>query len=189
MLPPVPAEALCDLDNLLRLLPGLSRQRSINASWLRILFDRQKKECTWCGKPVPPRSSTWCSPVCVTAFNLRCSPQHQTTFVAQRDKHCCQICGRDTRAAEQAGKLAWAAERHLYPYPTPYSVYGPAQAQIYQRFGYGRGRWREVDHIVPVVLGGGLCHTDNLRLLCGACHETETTKLAGGRRTKRKAKR
>lgn len=36
----------------------------------------------------------------------------------------------------------------------------------------------EIDHIIPVCEGGGLCDTDNLRLLCRMCHQRQTTMLA-----------
>lgn len=38
-----------------------------------------------------------------------------------------------------------------------------------------------MDHILPVVEGGGLAGLENLRTLCTACHKTETAKLAGRR--------
>jgi 5-methylcytosine-specific restriction protein A len=42
----------------------------------------------------------------------------------------------------------------------------------------------EIDHIVPVVEGGGSCGLENLRTLCVVCHRQETRKLAK-RRSKR----
>lgn len=49
----------------------------------------------------------------------------------------------------------------------------------------GARRLWEMDHIVPVVEGGGDCGLDNLRTLCWRCHRSETAALAG-RRSKRK---
>lgn len=37
----------------------------------------------------------------------------------------------------------------------------------------------DIDHIIPVVEGGGLCGLDNLRTLCIPCHKKETKILAG----------
>ena len=42
------------------------------------------------------------------------------------------------------------------------------------------GRW-EMDHIVPVCEGGGLCGLDGYRTLCIPCHKTETAELAARR--------
>lgn len=39
-----------------------------------------------------------------------------------------------------------------------------------------KGRW-EMDHIIPVVEGGGECGLDNLRSLCQPCHKTVTAEL------------
>lgn len=50
---------------------------------------------------------------------------------------------------------------------------------------YGRaGEWFvkhlwEMDHIVPVVEGGGSCGLDNLRTLCVPCHKAATKELRG----------
>jgi 5-methylcytosine-specific restriction endonuclease McrA len=45
----------------------------------------------------------------------------------------------------------------------------------------------EMDHVVPVVKGGGGCGLDNLRTLCWACHRAETARLAAERARARKA--
>ncbi|MDR4483802.1 MAG: HNH endonuclease signature motif containing protein [Nitrospirales bacterium] len=39
------------------------------------------------------------------------------------------------------------------------------------------GRFWEVDHIIPVSLGGGGCGLDNLRTLCWVCHKEVTADL------------
>jgi len=49
-----------------------------------------------------------------------------------------------------------------------------------------RTRLWEMDHILPVVEGGGDCGLDNLRTLCWACHARETADLARRRAATRK---
>ncbi len=44
----------------------------------------------------------------------------------------------------------------------------------------------EMDHVVPVVEGGGSCGIENLRTLCRACHRRETACLAKRRALARK---
>ena len=39
----------------------------------------------------------------------------------------------------------------------------------------------EIDHIIPVIEGGGCCGLDNLRTTCIPCHRKETKELAGRR--------
>lgn len=36
----------------------------------------------------------------------------------------------------------------------------------------------ELDHVIPVAEGGGVCGPDNLRLLCLACHKRESRNLS-----------
>jgi 5-methylcytosine-specific restriction enzyme A len=52
-----------------------------------------------------------------------------------------------------------------------------------------RRRCWEMDHIVPVIEGGGDCGLENLRTLCWACHARETKALAARRAEKRKAEK
>ena len=43
----------------------------------------------------------------------------------------------------------------------------------------------DMDHIVPVIEGGGACGLDNLRTLCIPCHRGQTKALAGRRARKK----
>ena len=164
------------LDDLLLYIPGMRKMRSINASLLRTLLDRPKKHCTWCGGKVTKGRSTWCGDACVKEYQLRCDAQTQLRFVIDRDKGICQVCDRDT---VEAVKL-WAAKRTELETANPGVVYryGDLMKQHAAAFGYGRGHWSEVDHIIPVSEGGGLLGPKNLRLLCGQCHLMVTSKLA-----------
>lgn len=61
---------------------------------------------------------------------------------------------------------------------------GWAAYRVWERDGNicamcGEKKYCEVDHIVPVSKGGGLCPLDNLRMLCQKCHRKETNKLRG----------
>jgi len=177
------------LDDLLALLPGLRRVRSLNADWLRVLTDRQKGECTWCGQPVAKGRSTWCSDDCVKAFKLRCCPNTAAAFAEKRDNGICQKCGRDCRKAERDARAeGLMRHRPQLPGETPYEyrrVLDAREKRLREEFGYARGRWSEIDHLVPVVLGGGLCDPAGLRTVCGACHLEATNQLAGSRRKKK----
>lgn len=164
-----------NLDQLLAAVPGLRRCRRLNADWLRRLLDRQKGECTWCGSQVPKGSRTWCSDDCVSAFRLRCDPQAQAAFVARRDNDTCSICGRVIAEMEREFARKFREWRKSLENPWPRDW--DAEYQFSEEHGVGRGNWREVDHIVPVIEGGGLCGPENLRLLCGICHGNETAKL------------
>lgn len=171
------------LDDLMTVLPAIRKTRRLNADTLRWLLDRQRGQCTWCGAPVGKGRSKWCSDQCVDAFKSRCCTQTQMRLVIQRDRGICQSCGRDTVASERAGKLAWQEAK--FPLGIPWANRGPERDKIFAAYGWARGQWREVDHILPVVSGGGLRGIENLRLLCGECHQHETARLAASRKRKK----
>jgi hypothetical protein len=183
------------LDELLQVVPGMRRQRQLNADWLRTLLDRQRGECTWCGKPVGKGRSTWCGDACVKAFGLRCSANVFRTFVVDRDHGICRACGRDTKQAERDYNAAKKAARHQVASDHPgLSSYGGKQfnemvdalmGDVAMLYGYARSAFREVEHTVPVVEGGGLCEVDQLHLYCGACHAESTKRLSERRKTKK----
>jgi len=171
------------LDELLVIVPGLRTMRSMNADLLRHLLNRKRKECTWCGNPVGKGRSTWCSDQCVEAFRSRCDSGHQVLLVTKRDKFICQLCGRNTKESQEAGIQASRAAG-LRPGVAPFSTAATTRRdEIWAQYGYARGRWSEVDHIVPVVEGGGLLGIENLRWVCGACH-AEVTRVLAKRRAK-----
>lgn len=164
------------LDELLALLPGVRTMRSISADMLRHLLNRKRRECTWCGNPVGKGRSKWCSDQCVEAFRSRCDSCHQVTLVNARDKGICQLCGRDTGESKRAAIAEW--NRVKGNYGASWSQYGEPQNALFAQYGWARGRWFEIDHIVPVIEGGGLLGIDNLRTACGACHAEVTNQLA-----------
>lgn len=176
------------LDELLQAVPGMRRLRSINADLLRILLDRKKGECTWCGEATGKGRRTWCSDQCVKSFSLRCDAGKARSYVATRDRGICAACGRDTLKAEadaaQQGIKAWPSWRSGESQQDHQARRDAALLRLRVEFGYARGQYREVDHDPPVVEYGGLCPVEQLRLLCGACHADETKRLAGRRAAK-----
>ncbi len=76
-------------------------------------------------------------------------------LIWQRDKGICAQCGQDP----SIGKF------HRNDEP---------RANTWYRTG---DLW-QVDHIMPVVEGGGECGLSNLRTLCTECHRKETAELA-----------
>lgn len=170
-----------DLDHLLELLPTLRRLRTINADMLRVLLGRENGECTWCGGELKGRQRCWCSAECVHQFRLRTDNAYQIDYVRKRESDKCQRCGRNVAEA----KATW--DKRIKSHGAP------AKDQLKRELallGHGRGKWWEVDHAIPVCEGGGLCSIENLRLLCGKCHQEVTSQLTKRNSTrKRKAKR
>lgn len=154
-----------NLDELLEVLPTLRRWRSVDANTLRKLLGRETKECTWCGEVVGGRRTKWCGGDCLEAFRLRCSPSYQVEHVAKRDNYICVMCKKNV-------KLDFVNHNQSVPYWQRKSI----------------GHFCQADHILPVAEGGGLTGPENLRLLCTACHKTQTNKLHKRLAEKRTAK-
>jgi 5-methylcytosine-specific restriction protein A len=71
-------------------------ERSIPATRVRKLLNRQKGECTVCGVQVPKGRMTFCSQACVDDFNIRAGGAWARNAVEKRDKGICARCGFDT---------------------------------------------------------------------------------------------
>jgi 5-methylcytosine-specific restriction endonuclease McrA len=154
------------------------------------------KICMWCGEPVTGRRQNWCSDACVDEWRIRREPAFARKRVAERDRGVCAICGLDTDEMYQAlmemglrrtDRKAWEAffTRVLGAGPGGRNEILVGDTPPYRRIG---GYW-DMDHIVPVVKGGGGCGLDNLRTLCIHCHRNETAGLAAGRAAGRRPQR
>lgn len=128
--------------------------------------------CRLCLKPVPKRRITWCSNECVDKYASQWDSHTLKRLAFARDKGVCLLCHRDT--VKERKSVPWSGRRakdiagiEALGYPTS------AATSL-----SGRRVWYELDHIVPVVEGGGAGGVDNLRTLCWICHKEETKKLA-----------
>ena len=122
--------------------------------------------CRWCMGKVKPPKRTFCSPECVHQYKLRSNWTYCKRFVAKRDKYICQICRVDCRALKKVLQ----------------SLPPKARLKEAERLGISQHRLQgkvlyDIDHIVPVVEGGGMTGPEGLRLLCIPCHKRETNKL------------
>lgn len=144
-----------------------------NAGWARKLEKgpNGRNLCRECSTEVPPLRRTFCSKECVHEWKCRTDPGYQATEVFKRDKGVCALCSIDCTLGLQ--QLTHA----------PLCVLAP----LMERFGLKsfdhlkHKRIWDMDHIKPVVEGGGSCGLDNLRTLCKPCHKRETAKLAARR--------
>ncbi len=128
--------------------------------------------CRKCGSELTKGSGrrTFCSEACVVEWKIRTQPEFAAERVHERDQGVCVTCHRDcdslfrklratARARRKQRMLELGLPEHLLR----------------------RRRYWEVDHITPVVEGGGSCGLENLRTLCWECHRQVTRALAARR--------
>jgi hypothetical protein len=145
--------------------------------------------CNWCGRLLVDARARWCSQTCQDEFWCRASPSYARDLVARRDNGVCSSCGADTQRQRAAYvRLCTWGERGRW-----FSVrHHPRIAKLaQQKYGVPRARlyseWWDMDHLVPVIEGGGGCGLDNLRTLCIPCHRAETRALAARRAAARRS--
>ena len=154
--------------------------------------------CRWCGKRVEPPRRSWCSQKCVEEYQIRSNPGFARARVWERDRGICALCGADTEpwwrvADEMEADLRQRIKTSERPPVAPYEVRSPlyeAMRILYAKriemddllkvAGHGGHQW-EMDHIVPVVEGGGECGLEGLRTLCLEHHKAATAALAARR--------
>ena len=146
---------------------------------VRDLPKTEKGVCRWCeGKCTPPRTR-WCGDKCSEEFIIRFSASAAAGRTIARDKGLCTICGCDAESIKKEVR-AWSK-----------GVSWQELSAFLRWLGSPDlcRTWLEVDHIIPVIEGGGCCGLDNLRTVCFRCHKEETKVLAGrrakGRRTQK----
>jgi len=142
---------------------------------------------------------------CVHEWLLGSDDAYQRKLVLARDRGVCAACSLDTLAAWQQLEALRAA-RWMTRHP---GERNPRYAREWTSFCAGddvfMARWEvltgtrrglhrktlwDMDHVVPVVEGGGYVHgvdpLPNLRTLCLGCHRVATAALAKRRATQRK---
>jgi 5-methylcytosine-specific restriction protein A len=115
---------------------------------------------------------TFCSDACVVEWKIRTQPEFAAEQVHARDKGICVTCARDCDALFRKIRVTKHARRKRRMDELGLPAYL-----------LRRRRYWEVDHITPVVEGGGSCGLENLRTLCWECHRKVTREL-GVRRGK-----
>lgn len=132
-----------------------------------------RPRCRWCGVEVSPPRRTWCSQRCVDEFLVRKGDARAVRIVFARDRGVCGLCGLDTESIRLRLREASVDARRI--------LWGELVVRGFNRLQ----ALYQVDHIRPVVEGGGSCGLENLRTLCVPCHKAETRALARRRAIER----
>lgn len=163
--------------------------------------EQGRRICRWCDGLVPPPKKTFCSEHCIHEWKLRTQPEYRRPYILDRTKGVCEICGTNTFELQE--RLQYLTAQATNDFGQPWHQSGPVWpigfgAVLHEAASHGvslaktfvllrRKHPYDVDHIVPLVEGGG--HgLDNLRLLCIGCHESVTTALHKRRAKKKKRK-
>jgi 5-methylcytosine-specific restriction protein A len=131
-----------------------------------------RPQCRKCSSEIPKGSGrrTFCSEPCVVAWKIRTQPEFAAEQVHARDRGVCVTCQRDCDALYRKIRVAKRERRKQ------------RMAELgLPEYLLRRRRYWEVDHITPVVEGGGSCGLENLRTLCWQCHRHATRELAARR--------
>ena len=138
-----------------------------------------KPLCGVCGTLLKGRQRRWCSQECSNHVNIVTSPSFARHKVYQRDKGVCAKCGHDTQKLKRILRIA-RGRRYTSLDKRDLNMF--EEREIKKLLGYTRQNhlW-EMDHILPVVEGGGLCGLEGLQTLCIPCHRIDTKELAARR--------
>jgi 5-methylcytosine-specific restriction endonuclease McrA len=115
--------------------------------------------CRWCQTETKPPRKTFCSAECVHEWEIRFNHRYARQQVRKRDKGICAHCGIDcVKLRKELNNLSYD-ERII-----------KAQSLGIPNHRIHRGSLWDLDHIVEVQDGGGMCSLDNYQILCPACH-------------------
>lgn len=133
----------------------------------RKAHNRQKGECTFCGKQVPKGKRNWCSIECYNELNW---PSARNKLW-DRDRGVCSRCGADTMKMKRIeNRLWWDGPSNLERYRTRKYILAVIWPTPY---GKQNQDWWEGHHIIARK-DGGSNKLENLQTLCIWCHAEET---------------
>lgn len=146
------------------------------------------KYCGWCCRnPLPKKRRSYCSDECRESCNLYCAPQTQAglAFLFNIRPRECSACkfnyqkaideaNRSYLASMESYKWAFANKESLKKRILEGEIVFAVAAIMKGKCPQGRAP--ELDHIIPVALGGTTLGFDNLQIICEDCHRIKTRK-------------
>lgn len=145
---------------------------------IKEMVKRETTECYFCGWPVGGRRIAWCSDKCVQDYKILIHESKALReAIYKRDLGCCALCHTDCVGLLRRAQTLTLEEipdffrqnKHYFRVNITNSL-ELAKAVTTERL------W-DIDHIIPVSMGGGLCDLSGLRTLCLKCHKQVTSEL------------
>jgi len=151
------------------------RERSYNLSDLKsIKLDGSNRNCVWCLKILPKGKQKWCSELCIRSALAYFAPcrNHGLRVLLYKHAFKCAGCGFDYKPffvqAYNKVKNMWYFRN---PKMLSYRIENLMKA--FRRLIPKNVRI-EVDHVIPICLGGQGLGFDNVQILCAKCHKAKT---------------
>lgn len=151
-------------------------RRNINAESIKPVIKEGLKHCAWCAEERVKGNRKYCNDICRDNCYAFCNPQkeHGLEYHLQTQDFKCADCQYDYKPHMDEITKRYA-KRNLYFYKSD-----GAAAPFF--FGWLKDRmasidWNkrpEVDHKVPIALGGDPVGFDNHQVLCYECHKNKT---------------
>lgn len=125
------------------------------------IFEPEEGDCAWCNaSPIPSCRKKYCSTDCVSSLYIWTAPQSPTAkgfILIERQDFACAACGLDW--SYDVKKRMDIARHYRHK----------------EKFSYGylmnnTGHLLQVDHIIPIHLGGDGIGLGNVQVICAGCH-------------------
>lgn len=140
-----------------------------------------KKGCAWCLVPLTGRKYKWCSQACGDSAFAQANPQSEygLAYLLARQNYACPGCLHDWNFLANSLKGTRGIPLFL-DHLTQFSV---RLVKALKRYS-PKGTKPEVDHVIPVALGGDPLGFENHQAICYTCHKAKTKIQNSGPRKK-----
>ena len=165
-----------------------TRTRRLNLTDLAQVREEGALKCVWCLAPLKGAQRKWCSPICSNSALAWANPQSEyglAHLLARQDYKCAGLpdrpCGQDWNLLADSLLGTRGIPKSL----DRINVFNIRLIKSLKRQS-PKGTKPEVDHIVPIALGGACIGFGNHQILCTQCHKVKTKIQNSGPRKKTK---
>ena len=153
-------------------------RRHINASSFKKIIKNGVKHCAWCGDNPVTGNRKYCNDACRDNCYAFIQPQKEygLEYHLQTQDFKCADCKFDYKQTMDKMDLAYK-KRNIMGWDENRLQANPWYFKRLKKLvnnEFGRSKKPEVDHIVPIALGGDTVGFDNHQVLCFSCHKNKT---------------